>query len=145
MRCKTDETLEYVQFLARHFDKQNVKAVTLVILIDMNFRPSNDGFQYLRRAIEIELSKPSRSVTKGVYPAISHVYDANESWKPVEQAIRRAIKVAWNERDEEIWELFFPLYAGKRAKCPSNKEFITRICCIIELWQNCKEACYEGK
>lgn len=144
MRNRTDETLRYIQFLARHFDKQDVRAVTLIILIDLNLRPSNDGFMYLRRAIEIEHSVPTRSVTKGIYPAIAGIYDANDSWKPIEQAIRRSIKEAWNERDEEVWELFFPLHVGKRAKCPSNKEFISRISCIIELWQSCKEAVYEG-
>lgn len=143
MRSRTDDMLKYVQFLARRFDKQDIKAVTLVILIDLNFQPSNDGFSYLRRAIEMEFADPARTVTKGIYPAISRIYDADDSWKPIEQAIRRAIKTAWNERDEDVWDLFFPPRQGKKPKCPSNKEFIARISCIIELWQSCKEASYE--
>lgn len=143
MRCRTDDTLRYVQFLARRFDKQDVKAVTLIILYDLGILPSNDGFEYLRRAIEIQHARSARTVTKGIYPVISNIYDASDAWKPVEQAIRRAIKTAWNERDEEIWNLFFPPRKGKKPKCPSNKEFIARISCIIELWQSCKEAAYE--
>lgn len=143
MRSRTDETLRYVQFLARRFDKRDIKAVTLIILFDLNVQPSCEGFGYLRKAVEMELGSPARTVTKGVYPMISFIYDGNDSWKPVEQAIRRAVKAAWNERDEEIWNLFFPPRKGKKPKCPSNKEFIARIACIIELWQNCKEADYE--
>lgn len=143
MRSRTEETLKYVQFLARRFDKQDVKAVTLIILFDLNIQSSNDGFDYLRRAIEMQHARSARTVTKGIYPAISYVYEAGDSWKAVEQAIRRAIKAAWNERDEEVWNLFFPPRRGRKPKCPSNKEFIARISCIVELWQSCKEADYE--
>lgn len=143
MRCRTDETLRYVQFLARRFDKRDVKAVTLIILYDLNIMPSNDGFEYLRRAIEMQHARSVRTVTKGIYPLIASIYDTNDSWKAVEQAIRRAIKTAWNERDEEVWNLFFLPRKGRKPKCPSNKEFIARIACVIELWQSCKEADYE--
>lgn len=143
MRSRTDDTLRYVQFLARRFDKQDVKAVTLIILFDLGMVTGNDGFEYLRAAIELKCTRAARTVTKGIYPVISNIYDASDSWRPVEQAIRRSIKVAWKERDEELWELFFPQRKGKKPKCPSNKEFIARISCIIELWQSCKEAGYE--
>jgi hypothetical protein len=143
MRSRTDETLRYVQFLARRFDKQDVNAVTLIILYDLNIQPNNEGFGYLRKAIEMDLSSSSRTITKGIYPVISFIYDSHDAWKPVDQAIRRAIKAAWNERDEEVWNLFFPPRSGRKPKCPSNKEFIARISCIIELWQSCKEADYE--
>lgn len=143
MRCRTDDTLRYVQFLARRFDKQNVKAVTLIILFDLDIVPSNEGFEYLRKAIEMGLANSNIAVTKELYSTVSRIYDGNGIWAPVEQAIRRAIQAAWNERDEETWDLFFPPRQGKKAKCPSNKEFIARIACIIELWQSCKEADYE--
>lgn len=142
MRCRTDDTLRYVQFLARRFDKQDVKAVTLIILFDLSFQTSNEGFEYLRHAIEMERADSGTTVTKGIYPAISSIFDGTDTWKPVEQAIRRAIRAAWNERDETVWDMFFPRRSGKKPKCPSNKEFITRISCIIELWQSCKEADY---
>ena len=70
---------------------------------------------------------------------ITYSDDAIDSWRCVDQAIRRAIKTAWNEQDPEIWNLFFP----RIPHCPSNKEFIARIACIVELWQCCKEADYE--
>jgi len=143
MRSRTDETLKYVQFLARRFDKRDTKAVALIILIDLNVQPSNEGFGYLRKAIEMGLNNSGRTITKGNYPAISLFFDGNDTWGPVEQAIRRAIKTAWDERDEEVWNLFFPPKKGRKTQCPSNKEFIARISCIIELWQSCEEADYE--
>lgn len=143
MKSRTDETLRYVQFLARRFDKQDIKAVTLVILFDLGFSTSNDGFEYLRRAIEMNVLHSGRAMVKGLYPTIGRMYDTCDSWKSVEQAIRRAIRTAWNERDEETWEIFFPTKKGRAPKRPSNKDFITRISCIIELWQSCKEASYE--
>lgn len=142
MRNRTDETLRYVQFLARRFDKKDVNAVILIILFDLGFSTSNDGFGYLRRAIEMNLATSERSITKELYPAVCR-NDTNDAWKSVEQAIRRTIKAAWNERDEEIWDLFFPLRKAKKPKCPSNKEFITRISCIVELWKSCKEVSNE--
>lgn len=143
MRCRTDDTLRYVQFLARRFEKHNIKAVILIILIDLGFSPSNDGFAYLRSAIEQYVSGRASDMTKGIYPAISPTGDDDHSWHYIDQVIRRAVKAAWNGRDAELWELFFPLSDQKNANCPPNKEFIARISCIIELWQSCKEADYE--
>ena len=143
MKCKTDDTLKYVLFLARHFDKQNIRAVTLVILFDLGFTPSNDGFGYLRQAIEMQYSKTTPTIIKWMYPLISASSETTDSWQYIDQAIRRAIKAAWDERDPELWCLFFPSNHNGIPKCPSNKEFISRISCIIELWQNCKEVNYE--
>ena len=143
MKSRTDDTLKYVQFLARRFDKQDIKAVALIILYDLNMQPSNEGFVYLRKAIETECANSGSTATAGIYPMIDSICGLSDGWKPVDQAIRRTIRTAWNERDEETWELFFPMAKGRIPRCPSNKEFITRISCIIELWQSCKEADYE--
>ena len=143
MRCRTDETLRYVQFLARRFDKKDINAVILIVLFDLGFSPSSDGFGYLRRAIDLCHANSSTAITKGIYPQIIYSDGETESWGYVDQAIRRAIKTAWSEQDPEIWNLFFPPYHGKISLCPSNKEFIARIACIVELWQCCKEADYE--
>ena len=139
MRCRTDETLRYVQFLARRFAQNDISAVILIVLFDLGFSPGSDGFGYLRRAIELCYASSTTTVTKGIYPLITYSDDATDSWRCVDQAIRRAIKTAWNAQDPEIWNLFFP----RIPHCPSNKEFIARIACIVELWQCCKEADYE--
>lgn len=139
MRFKTDETLKYVLLFSRIFDKQDVQSVMLVILLDLGFHPGNDGFRYLQSAVELWRAESMPSLSKDIYPAISRRFHAGEGWKHVEQAIRRAITAAWNERDAKTWSIFFPEHVG----CPTNKDFIARLACIIELWQNCKEVSHE--
>lgn len=129
--------------MARRFDKDDIRAVVLIILFDLGFSPSSDGFGYLRRAIELCHANSSTAITKGIYQQITYSDDGTDSWRYVDQAIRRVVKTAWNEQDPEIWNLFFPPNSGRIPHCPSNKEFIARIACIVELWQCCKEADYE--
>lgn len=143
MKSRTDETLSYVQLLARHFDKQDVAAVTQVILYDLDIIPGIDGYIYLRQAIIMYHAWSVEIAKKMVFPKISYPYDAGDSKDLVEQAIRRCIHIAWEARDIETWNLFFPPRRGKVRKCPANKEFIARISCLIELWQSCKEATYD--
>ena len=140
MESRTDKTLSYVQFLARRYDKQDVSAVTQVILYDLGIAPGVDGYIYLRQAIIMYHAWSVEIVRKMVFPKISYPYDAGDSKDLVEQAIRRCIRSAWDVRDPEAWDLFFPPRRGKIRKCPSNKEFIAQISCLIELWQRCKEA-----
>ncbi len=143
MKSRTDETLKYVQFLARHFDRLDVNALTLAILYDLGFTSGNDGFLYLRQAIEFQYAHAASVFTTTVYLRISRIHNAGESWEFVEKAIHRAIVAAWEIGDSELWNLFFPPRRGRAQNCPPNKEFIARISCIIELWQSCKEAAYE--
>lgn len=143
MRSRTDDTLRYVQFLARRFDKQDIKAVILVILLELGMSPSLDGFRYLRRALEINFADTTGINAKGVYLSVGNALNAYLTDQGVEQNIRYTIRAAWKNRDKEIWRYFFPESQGKRPKCPSNKEFISEMTCILELWQSCKEAGYE--
>ena len=143
MKCRTDDTLNYVQFLARRIDKQDIPAFILLILFDLGIALDNEGFFYLRRAIELQYAKTDPAYAMGIYHTLSHSFDSGDSWESVAQAIRRVIKTAWAMRDPEIWDLFFPPRRGVKPKCPSNKEFIATISCIIELWQSCKEVAYE--
>jgi len=142
MESRTITMLKYVQFIGRRLDKQDVRSVTLLILLDLNFAPGNEGFVYLRSAIERQRASDVPIVIKRIYPTISGVDDMS-SWHYVDQAIRRAIKAAWDDRDPELWYIFFPPGGSRISRCPSNKEFIARIACIIELWQSCKEVDYE--
>lgn len=143
MRCRTDEMLQYVQFLARRIDRDNTKAFVLLLLVELGFAAGNDGFMYLRRVIEVQSMSHAPMIIKGLYPGVSFGKDAPDSWHYVDQAIRRSIHAAWEMRDPEIWNLFFPPGKGGISRCPSNKEFIARMVCIVELWQSCKEVDYD--
>lgn len=143
MKSRTDETLKYIQFLARHFETQDVNALTLAILYDLGFTASSDGFFYLRQAIELQHAHAASGLTKTIYPQIFRAHRSDNSWEPVDKAIHRAIETARYVGDAELWDLFFPPCRSKKSVCPPNKEFIAGISCIIELWQCCKEAAYD--
>lgn len=144
MKFRTEELLRYLQLMARIFYEEDVTAVASVLLIDLGIRTDTNGFHYLRKAIEMYHAEPTANLTKGIYPEISRFYRAGDGWKPVEQAIRRSLKAAWNERDPEVWEILFPRTKGSRKRCPSNKYFIAQITCIIELYQHCREVSHES-
>ena len=143
MKSRTDTTLTYALFLARHIDKRDIRMITLAILFDLGFAAGTDGFVYLRSAIELQYEKAAATVTKEIYPAISDSGHVSFSWQYIDQAIRRAIKAAWEDGNPDSWYIFFPPSGNRLPKCPSNKEFIARIACIIELLQSCKEVSYE--
>lgn len=143
MKSRTDTTLTYVMFLSRHLNKQNIRMITLAFLFDLGFAAGNDGFVYLRNAIELQYEKSTAAITKEIYPAISDHTDVSFSWQYIDQAIRRSIKAAWEDGNPESWRIFFPPGGNRSPKCPSNKEFIARIACIIELLQSCREVDYE--
>ena len=142
MRCRTDETLRHVQFLTRRINKEDISSVILIILIEMGFSPHHDGFVYLRKCIEMNLEDPRRMVTKDLYPCVAKFFGCYD-WRTIEQAIRSTIKCGWDTRNEELWESFFPIGRDGKLKCPSNKEFIAKVTCILELWLSCEEASYE--
>lgn len=48
MRFRTDAVLQYLQFLGRRFDRCDTRAVTLTILMELNFRLGHEGFPSLR-------------------------------------------------------------------------------------------------
>ena len=66
---------------------------------------------------------------EGVHPLLAAVLSARGlcSVEQVERAIRTAIQRAWNQRDEQIWKLYFVTMPDGSVKRPSNSEFISRL------------------
>lgn len=140
-----DKTLEYVLFLTRRFDGDDLEAAILVMLLELGLSTQSDGFHYLRAGIMLKYSNPNQRIIKTLYPAIGRIYEPEADHHQVEQAIRSAISSAWDMRDDDIWECFFPVNCRESRK-PSNSEFISKLACILELWHSCcKEVCYATK
>lgn len=137
-----DRTLNHVLFLTRRFRGNDLESAILAILLELGFSTQSDGFHYLRTGIMLKYSSPNQRIIKMLYPAIGRCYEPVVGANQVEQAIRSAISAAWDIRDEDTWNCFFPS-VGREEKKPSNGEFISRIACILELWHSCcKEVCY---
>ena len=137
-----DKTLNHVLFLTRRFNGNDLESAILAVLLELGLSAQSDGFHYLRTGIMLKYSNPNQRIIKMLYPAIGKCYEPEIGANQIEQAIRSAIGAAWEIRDEDTWECFFPS-RGREAKKPSNGEFICKIACILELWHSCcKEVCY---
>ena len=83
------------------------------------------GYPYLTRIIELYQQDPARSLTKDLYPTVGREFGT--SGIAVERVIRSAIHTAWEQRDELIWRLYFPVGCGGRVPRPTNRVFIATL------------------
>ena len=87
---------------------------------------------------------PAQAITKELYPGIADAYGSGIDPRQIESAIRAVIAEAWDNRNPKVWGYYFPHYAGKKMKRPSNMEFISEIARFLELWRGCcEEVMYE--
>lgn len=136
-------TLKYAVFLAKHLNKCDLQCGVIAVLLELGISAKWNGFDYLERAILLFSENPTQSFTKEIYPIIGKSYTPRYSGYQVEISIRRSINEAWKSRDNEVWSYFFPVDRNGNVAKPSNGEFIAQIARFLELWQGCKEGCYE--
>ena len=137
MRTGIDKLMEHIFFLSRHFKRTETKYIVLILLMELDIPTKYDGFDYLEKAICLYSEDPSRMILHGLYPSVAAIYEGKVSEKQIEQAIRSALKVAWEHRDPQIWSLYMQSDIDMRK--PSNAEFITRIARLVEMWRGCCE------
>lgn len=144
MDSTISETLRHVLLLARHLDKCDLRGVTIVALMELGVPTKSIGFEYLKRAILLQHEDPTRALTKDIYLEISLRCKLN-SEEQVDQAVRDAIRIAWENGSTTAWHWYFSYDGHAPRRKPTNSEFISRISYILELWQACKEReiCYE--
>lgn len=136
MESTIEKTLCHVLLLARHLDKCNPRGAAVVMLMELGVPTKLVGFEFLKKAIELQRKDPTRVLAKDIYTEIALHYRQN-SEDQVEQAIRDAIKASWRHGSREAWEWYFS-YAGKPvSNKPTNSEFISRLAYILEIWQEC--------
>lgn len=88
------------------------------------------GYAYLREAILQMARNPRQSITKELYPAVAAAFKTENSRidkMHVERSIRSAIGVAWKNRDERLWAMYFPSGGDGSCRCPSNGAFVSRL------------------
>lgn len=134
MQHTVNETLEYVISLTNHVRKGDVSAAILTLLVELGFQVHMDGVGYLRKAILLRCNDPDMRLSS-IYQEIVRLYGFALSCNQVEQAMVGAIEVAWKNRDSAMWRYFF--YGVMEETKPSNKAFVARIACFMELWRDC--------
>lgn len=91
-----------------------------------------DGYKQLRVGIPMFRRDTRQMLLNELYPAIANQYDWHDPRK-VEHSMRRAIRTAWERRDNRIWAEYFPVNDNGDIPCPSNKEFISRLAELLEM------------
>ena len=80
------------------------------------------GYSCLCVAIPVFAQDIYQSMCNEVYPTVAKKLGYAD-WRAVEFAIRRAILAAWEQRNPEKWEIYFPC----ARKAPTNKQFIATL------------------
>ena len=93
-----------------------------MILHKLNIPISRYGYEHLCIGVPLYKQNPTQNLTKELYPRIAEATGASD-WRTVETAIRSVICDAWEQRDPEVWEQYFP----GATKAPSNKVFIATL------------------
>ena len=133
------KTLEHIALLAKHLDKSDLRGALIVIFMELGVPTNNIGFEILLRTVLLQRKNPARALTNDIYQEI-RLHCRQVSAEQVEQSIRDAIQAAWDNGSDEAWEWYFS-YAGQPVTAkPTNREFISQIVYILDLWQ-----AYTGK
>lgn len=92
---------------------------TIAMLHELGIGTHRLGYKYLAVAVPCYSIDDTQSLTKEIYPCIAHCFGCTD-WHSVERSIRTVILTAWEHRNPDVWDRYFP----NQMKLPSNKLFI---------------------
>lgn len=138
MESTIERTLRHVLLLARHLDSCNPRGVIIVMLMELGVPTKCVGFEFLKKAIQLQNTDPTRALAKDIYLEILLQYKLN-SEELVDQSIREAVKLAWRHGSRQAWDWYFSYGGQTISDKPTNSEFISRMAYILEIWQECKK------
>lgn len=104
-------------------------------LLSLGFTPALDGFTQLKTGIPLFAKDCAQRLNKELYPTIAKLCGYG-SGQAVERSIRSSIKTTWQRSDRQIWNHYFP---GNPEKCPTNKEFISRLATLLTIQKSERE------
>lgn len=115
--------------LPNPFD-QDPQFVTAKHLQKLGIPVHLSGYQQLKVSIPLYAQDPSQNLQKEVYTDTARLlgYDSD---RQIERSVRTAIKAAWDVRNCQIWEEYFPPNGQGETHCPESKEFIARLAEIL--------------
>lgn len=96
------------------------------VLISLGIPTKLHGYSYLRESILLMVRDMSQPITKELYPAVAKICNVSNP-KLVERSIRSCIATAWQRRDEQVWQLYFPPDDSGQIPKPTNGDFISRL------------------
>ena len=102
--------------------QEDPRATVTELLRSLKVPVHVQGYAYLREAIPLFAEDPRQAITKELYPAVGKRYNASSD--QVERAIRNAIELAWQRRDERIWRMYFAPAPDGSIPRPTNGQLL---------------------
>lgn len=112
--------------------RNHISSLLIALGVPVKYR----GYPYLREAILLIARKRDQSITKELYPTVAKIFDNRVDGQNVERAIRNAIDKAWANRDDRIWQMYFPPGRDGTISKPSNSQFIHALADSLQLQQS---------
>lgn len=100
---------------------------TKAMLRELSFGAYRDGYVQLCIGIPCYALDTVQGMCKELYPYIADEL-GHGNWHSVERSIRFAIMDAWERRNNDIWDKYFPNF----KKAPTNKVFIATLADRLE-------------
>lgn len=135
MTIQIGKMLDHILFLARRFRVSDSKYIAKIIVLELGVLPKYDGYRYLIQAIVLYLDAPAQLSIRNLYSAIVALYNGIVEEEQVEQAIRSAIRKAWDKRNDDVWGFYFFDDTQGEIGRPSNGDFISMVACAVDLWK----------
>ena len=139
-----EAAIRHARFLAKYLHKCSSQYVIHLALKEIGIPSGKDGFHYAKNSVSLLLKDPYRSLKNDIYCVVGAMRNPRAEQEQVEQSIRFGIRIAWDHKNEDIWECYFPKCCRGSQSCPPNRDFLMAITDFIELWEACcEEVTYE--
>lgn len=102
------------------------------LLAVLGFKINHAGCVITEMCLKQYLQDPKQGLCSQLYPAVAQQLGVSD--KSVERAMGRAVESAWNNRDEQIWRMYFPVGKNGKVAKPSNAQFLSRIADCLTQW-----------
>ena len=138
MKSATNETIAYAKRLAQDLAECDADCAVLSVLFDMMVPVNFDGFEYLKTAVVMQYTGPTRDLVNDIYRIIAEQYGVTPEM--VASAIRGAIRAGWTRASRRSWYRSLPTIPRDRSGAPTNAEVIAGLARFLELWRGCSAA-----
>lgn len=134
-----EASMRHAKHIAQQLSHCSEIYIIQIALKELGIFSGDEGFHYAKYSVGMLIENPCARLKNGVYLAAGNSVTPSAGDQQVEQAIRGAIKRAWNNRDEKKWRCYFPIGKPGRTQCPSNKEFLYAIVDFVILCRAFRE------
>lgn len=106
------------------------------LLTDLGFCIGVDRHYTVKQAILAKYFGQYGMLMKQVYLDVAK--SCNGNIRQVEKSVRDAVKAAWDEGNNKLWDLYFCSYKNGKRSSPTNDEFISRMAEALRSCQRLK-------